>query len=254
MTTIASLDNNILSLPNEVIRMIIDKMSDNDLMARIDIPEFSVYAIELLKQRITKMTMENLTHAYMYEPIRTEVQIQFNKLSHMKYKTLKNIYCGSTDENIRHSIEVLIADNFVEVVGQSIPEGMNFIMQVDTIRAVLITEKFMELVDNNGGLFNGFDAYNGSVDRILTNMDIKLVNTEFAFGYSYPLNFDIGFFPNKVRVARGSMIENEIDYNFNSIFMRLYESIVGKFSLNEMKINTHFIGNNSCRLNESFEF
>jgi hypothetical protein len=120
--------------------------------------------------------------------------------------------------------------------------------------AVLITKKFMELVDNNGGLFNGFDAYNGSVERILTNMDIKVVNTQFPFGYSYPLNFTIGFFPNKVSVARGSLIENEIYYNFNSIFMRLYGSIVGKFSLNEMKINTHFIGNNSSRLNESFEF
>ena len=254
MTTIASLDNNILSLPNEVISMIIDKMSDNDLMARIDIPEFSVYAIELLKQRITNMTMENLAHAYMHEPIRTEIQIQFNQLSHMKYKTLKNIYLGSTDENIRHSIEVLIADSYVKVVRQSIPEGMNFIMQVDTIRAVLITEKFMELVDNNGGLFNGFDAYNDSVDRILTNMEIKVVNTQFAFGYSYPLQFDIGILPNKVRVARDSLIENGIDYNFNSIFMRLYESIVGKFSLNEMKINTHFIGNNSVRLNETFDF
>ncbi len=240
MAFVASYDNNILNLPYEVINMIFDKMTDEELIMQIDMPEFSVYVVELLKERLNNMTMENLARVYMYEPIRNEVHIKFNQLPDLKYKTLKNIHANTTD-TIRNSIELLISDKFVEIVGQSVPEGMNFIMQVDTIRAILITNKFMELVDNNGGLFNAFYAYNGTVDRNLTNMEIEMVNTHN--NHFYTLDLAIGFLPNQVRVARGNMIEGSIDYDFNSIFMKLYESITQKYSFHDMNINTHTIGN-----------
>ncbi len=251
MAFVASYDNNILNLPYEIINMIFDKMTDEELITLIDIPEFISYALELLKKRLNNMTMENLARVYMFEPIRNEIQIQFNQLSDLKYKTLKNIYINSTDINIIHSIEALISDSFVEVVGQPVPEGMNFIMQVDSIRAVLITFKFMELVDNNGGLFNAFNAYNSTVVRNLTNIEIKMVNTHN--NHSYTLDFAIGILSNQVRVARGNMIEGGIDYDFNSIFMRLYDSIIQKYSFDEMKINSHTIGNHTYGLlNEEF--
>ncbi len=256
MDSVASYDNNILNLPCEVISMILDKMSDSDLIQLVDMPELGPFVVKLLKERLNGMEMENFVQLYVFDNIREDVCAQFNQMPDIKYKTLKNIHADTnTSSSIRNAIEVLIADYFVKVVGQGIPVGMNFIMQVDAIRSVLLIFKFMDLVDNNGGLFNVFDASQGPIERNLTGIVIKLVNTDIMFSHSYQLNFDIGLIHNKVRVARGDMIEGSVEFDFNSIFMRLFESITQNYSFHDMTIRTLIVGNhNNGRLNEEFEY
>lgn len=258
MESIMTYENNPMVLPNELIKLILDKLNDDDLIMRFVVPELTPLVIELLKERLERLSMRNLIRLYIYENVRNFIQQSFYQLSSLKYKEIKDIYQSETDQIVRNSIESFIADNFVEILGQAVPEGMDLSKQIDTIRAVLITEKFINLVDENGGLFHLFSVFNGTVERKMISIDINLVSTTMV-QHSYQLNISVGSTSHKILIARdsmierGSMIESECEYNFNNIFLRLYESIIHNYSLIDMKINTKTVGNNAIgQLNEEF--
>ncbi len=242
--------NNLVNLPNELIKMVLDKLIDDDLIMQIEVIEFSPFVLELLKERFNKLSMRNVVRLYMYENIRNEIQLYFNELSSLKYKQIKDIYQHETDLSVRNSIEYLTADIFIKILGQAIPESMNFIKQIDTIRAFLLTTQFIELVETNGGPFHLFSAINETIERKIIRIDINMVNTG-RVTHSYPLNISVGSTSNKILISRGSMIERQCECDFNSVFLRLYDSIMNNYSFNEMIITTQAVGNNIfSQLNE----
>ncbi len=251
MALIMACDNNLINLPNELIKMIFNKMNDDDLIMQMSVSEFSPFVSELLKDKLGELSMRNLIRLYPYENIRNNVLQSFNQLSSLKYNEIKDIYQRETEQNVRNSIEQFIANYFLEIVGQAVPEGLIFIKQIDVIRAFLLTARFFELVDENGPPFHLFNAVNGTIERKITSININLVNIGM-WEHSYQLNISVGF-SNKCRISRGSMIEADCECDFNSVFLRLYDSIIQNYNLNEMTINTHTVGNNVIgQLNEEF--
>ena len=252
MASIMTYDNNLMDLPNELIKMVLDKMNDDDLIMQIEVHEFTSFVFELLKERLTRLSMRNLVLLYTYENMQNEVRQHLNSLPSFKYKELKEVYQSETDLSSRHLIENLTANYFVNIVGQAVPEGMNFIKQIDTIRAILLTTSFMELVETNGGPFHLFTAFNETIERKIIHININLVNTGIT-RHSYPLTITVGSTSNRILISRGTMIEGECECNFNSVFLRLYNSIIQNYSFNEMTITTQIVGNNVIgQLNEEF--
>ena len=235
--------NNLMNLPKELIKIVLDKLSDTDLIKQLEVIDFTPLVFELLKERLNRLSMQNLVRLYTYENMQNEVRQHLNSLPSFKYKELKEVYQSETDLSIRHLIENLTADYFVETVGKAVPEGMNFIKQIDTIRAILLTTSFMELVDTNGGPFHLFTAFNETIERKIIHININLVNTGIT-RHSYPLNISVGSTSNRILISRETIIEGECEFNFNSIFLRLYNSIIQNYSFNEMTITTQIIGNN----------
>jgi hypothetical protein len=243
MASIAIYDNNLIDLPDEIIEMILNKLNDDDLIMQLNVPEFSPFVFELIKNRLDNLSIRNLLQLYNVENFKDEIIQHFNQLSSLKYKLMKDIYQNESEQSIKNIIEMLIADWFANIVGQVFPQGMNIIKQIDTIRAVLITYHFMDIVEENGGPFT---AFNGPTERKITNMVVNMVNVGNNMqGHSYSLNITIGLSQNKFRISRGDMVEGDEEYEFNNIFFRLYDSINANYSFNDMYINTQTIGNNT---------
>ena len=123
---------------------------------------------------------------------------------------------------------------------------MDVCKQIDTIRAMIFSDRFIDLVEEHGGPFNGFLALRQPEPRIMTTATINLrkIGSDMSGNHSYPLNISIGFKADRCRLSRGNNVEADIECDFNIIFMRLYDSIIQNYNLDNIKIFTQSVGNN----------
>ncbi len=253
MTEELSSELNVRDLPNELIQNILNNLNDDDLITQIQIPGFRYNAIEIVKKRLDKLSIRNLVRLYTFRDLRVAVGQYYTEcLLLLKYYRIKEIYQNETDPTVRTAIEARIAENFVDVAGQEIPENFNVIKQIDIIRAIIFADEFAKLVETNGGPFLAFTAITQTEQRTITFGIIDMINVEDnAFGgHSYSLKISIGSDANTCRLTResrterGGSIERDINCDFNSIFERLFHSIRNNYSFKKMTIYAQTVGNN----------
>jgi hypothetical protein len=243
MSTITNYDN-ILTLPIHFVINIFNYFDTDMLLMLANYNIYSDIVCKVLKSKLESLNMRDLMRIYCFENIQADINIFFNKLSSSKYNMIKDVYRHEKEDTIINAIEILIANNFLEIIGQVIPENMNIIKQIDTIQAVLITDKFIELTNENGGPFNMFEAMQNNVERKIITICVKMVNYDI-YGHTYLLNISSGFSINKCRVSRGPIYIGQIDYNYIDIFCKLRNSINNDYSFDNIKIKIQSIGNNT---------
>jgi hypothetical protein len=236
-------ETSIQNLPTEIKILILQDLSEDDLIKQTQIPGLRYIVIELLKKRLDNLSIRNLVRLYKFRDLRVAVGQYYTQcLLSLKYNKIKDIYQNETDPMVRTAIEARIAEVFVELSENPVPENFNVIKQIDTIRAILFTNKFMEIVEENGGTFNAFAVIAGQEQRNMISGIINMRN--IGAEHSYSLEINVGLSPNMCRLLRGQSVEGDINCEYNDIFQRLFNSINSNYTLDDIKIYTQSIGNN----------
>jgi hypothetical protein len=245
MSTIINNDY-ILTLPNELIIYTFNYLDDDSLIILATSPNFSNIVFELLNSRLANLSIRNLMRVYSFETMQDDVNTVFNQLPSSKYQMIKDIHKSETDQSIINAIEILINNNYVEILGQTVPKNMNLVKQIDTIHSVLIADKFTELTNANGGLFNMFNAIHNTVERNMVNIYVNMICLHpIMCGHNFILNISSGLSINKCIISRDSMIVGDVEYDYDAIFNELCHYIDGSYSFNDIKIQIKSIGNNT---------
>jgi hypothetical protein len=236
---------NIQNLPFELKEMILKDLSDDDLIKQTQIPGLRHAAIDLLSRRLDNLSIRNLVRLYRLPELRIAIgQYYARCLLSLNYKKIKEIYQNETDPTVRAAIEGRIQD--VSSLPQQIPENFNVIQKIDAMRALIFANKFIEIIDENGGLFNLFDAMSSINQRNMTSgvINMSLFEPNGFETHSYSLGISISFDGTMCTLSRGHSLEGNINCESNAIFQRLLESIGLNYTLNDISINTCLIGNN----------
>jgi hypothetical protein len=242
---------NIQNLPFELKEMILKDLSDDDLIKQTQIPGLRHAAIDLLRRRLDNLSIRNLVRLYRLPELRIAIgQYYARCLLSLNYKKIKEIYQNETDPNVRAAIEGRIQD--VSSLPQQIPgipeipENFNVIQKIDAIRALIFANRFIEIIEENGGLFNLFDAMSSINQRNMTSgvINMSLFEPNGFETHSYSLGISISFDGTMCTLSRGHSLEGNINCESNAIFQRLLESIELNYTLNDISINTRLIGNN----------
>ena len=246
MFTMFANNDYLLTLPIELIIKTFDFLDDDSLIMMTTSPIFSDAVFQILNSRLANLSMRNLMRLYFFENMQSNINTVFNQLPSSKYQMIKNIHTSETDQSIINAIDILINNNFVEIVGQAVPKNMNIIKQIDTIHAVLITDKFTELTNANGGLFNMFNYIHNTVERNMVKIYVNMICIHpIMRGHTFVLNISSGLSINKCIISRDSMIGGDVEYDYVAIFNELCRYIDGSYSFNDIKIQIISIGNNT---------
>jgi hypothetical protein len=245
MSTTANNDILLTTLPNELINMTFNFLNDEDLiMTAANNANYQPIICEILNNRLNRMSMLNMMRAYSIEGMREAINTLFNQLPSSKYQTIKEMFQNETNQSNIQAIQFFIGRMFFQILDQDAPEGMNLIKQIDTIHAVLITSKFIELVDANGGLFHVLNVINNMGERNTTNIRIQMVSVNPSMNnHSFVLNISTGYDLTKCRVSRNTTWVGDVDYDFVAIFYRLCDFINSDYSFDDIKIQTQSVGN-----------
>jgi hypothetical protein len=236
----------LLTLPIELIIKTFDFLDEDSLVMMTNSPIFNDVVFQILNSRLANLSMRNLMRLYSFEAIQANIITVFNQLPSSKYQMIKYIHTRETDQSIINAIDILINNNFVEIVGQAVPENMNLVKQIDTIHAVLITDKFTELTNANGGLFNMFNSIHNTVERNMVGIYVNMICLHpIMCGHNFVLNISSGLSINKCIISRDSMIVSDVEYDYVAIFNELCHYIDGSYSFNDIKIKIQSIGNNT---------
>ncbi len=238
--------NTFLTLPIELLINIFNFLNNESLIIMAICPNFNHIVFKVLKRRLDTLSMRDLIRVYSFETMRENINSYFNQLPSSKYQMIKDIHTNETDKSIINAIEILISKNFVEIVGQTVPKNMNVIKQIDTIHAILITDKFIELTNANGGIFNMFNSIHNTVERNMVGIYVNMICLHpIMYGHNFVLNISSGLSINKCIISRDSMIVSDVEYNYDAIFNELCRYIDGSYSFNDIKIKIQSIGNNT---------
>jgi len=238
---------NIQDLPYEVKEMILKDLSDDDLIKQTQIPGLRHVAIDLLKRRLDNLSIRNLVRLYRVPESRIAVgQYYAQCLLLLKYKRIKEIYQNEIDPIVRNAIEARTADIFT-LLDHPMSDNFNVIQKIDIMRANLFTNKFIEIVEENGGPFNGIAIMSGPEQRHMTSGVINMIRLDpnGVELHSYSLEISVGYSQDMCILLRGHTVEGYINCEYNDIFQRLLESIELNYTLTNINIYTRLIGNNT---------
>jgi hypothetical protein len=234
-------------LPFEIKHLILNKLSYDDLLRIFYNPLLIDMIISILTERMDQFSIEQLVDLYQYPELKNAVANQYlSYLASFDLGKIKEILNRETDLAIITPLTTGIAEKFLEIIGQDIPVGLTINKQIDTIRAYLLTEKFMQLIEENGGVFNPFNAYLEPLQRTMVSLNIENSNSV----HHYILNIRYGTYSNEtLQLSRmlhnhnESMLDGIVDFTFEAIFMKMFSCITNNYEFKKMTIYTNAVGN-----------